>query len=115
MLVVYDGSPKSKEALFVSAYFAGRYGANLYLCALDDGTPDLEAEISYAKTYLRKLNLDFEYMLREGEDLADKVLAEAAATGQPPLCLAVTAGIRCLTACLDPILTTCCKKPAFRC
>jgi nucleotide-binding universal stress UspA family protein/ribosome modulation factor len=79
MLVVYDGSPKSKEALFVSAYFAGRYGANLYLCALDDGTPDLEAEISYAKTYLRKLNLDFEYVLREGEDLADKVLAEAAA------------------------------------
>lgn len=78
-LVVYDGSPKSKEALFVSAYFAGRYGTKLCLFTLNDGTADLEAEMSYAKTYLRKLNLDFEYVLRKGEDLVEATLAEAAA------------------------------------
>lgn len=78
LLVVYNGSPKSKEALFVSAYFAGRYGAKLFLFTLDDGTPDLEAETSYAKTYLRKLNLDFEFILRKGDNLAETVLTEAA-------------------------------------
>ncbi|MEL7645693.1 MAG: hypothetical protein AAGU04_05445 [Anaerolineaceae bacterium] len=78
MLVAYNGSPKSKEALFVSAYYAGRYGAKLCLFAFDDGTPDLGAEISYAKTYLRKLNLDFEYILRKGGDFAEITLAEAA-------------------------------------
>ena len=78
LLVVYNGSPKSKEALFVSAYFAGRYGAKLFLFTLDDGTPDLEPETRYAKTYLRKLNLDFEFILRKGDNLAETVLTEAA-------------------------------------
>ena len=62
----------------VSAYFAGRYGAKLFLFTLDDGTPDLEDETSYEKTYLRKLNLDFEFILRKGDNLAETVLTEAA-------------------------------------
>ena len=81
LLVVYNGSPKSREALFVSAYLAGRYGARLWLLTLDDGSPDLETEMSYAKTYLRKLNLDYEYILRKDGNLADVILEEAAANG----------------------------------
>ncbi|HOG57986.1 MAG TPA: universal stress protein [Anaerolineaceae bacterium] len=81
LLVVYNGSPKSREALFVSAYLAGRYGARLWLLTLDDGSPDLETEMSYAKTYLRKLNLDYEYILRKDGNLADATLEEAAANG----------------------------------
>ena len=81
LLVVYNGSPKSREALFVSAYLAGRYGARLWLLTLDDGSPDLETEMSYAKTYLRKLNLDYEYILRKDGNLADAILEEAAANG----------------------------------
>ena len=81
LLVVYNGSPKSKEALFMSAYFAGRYGAKLFLFTLDNGTADLEAETSYAKTYLRKLDLDFEFIMRKGENLAEAALTEAAANG----------------------------------
>ena len=81
LLVVYNGSPKSREALFVSAYLAGRYGARLWLLTLDDGSPDLETEMSYAKTYLRKLDLDYEYILRKDGNLADATLEEAAANG----------------------------------
>ncbi len=81
LLVVYNGSPKSREALFVSAYLAGRYGARLWLLTLDDGSPDLETEMSYAKTYLRKLDLDYEYILRKDGNLADVILEEAAANG----------------------------------
>ena len=81
LLVVYNGSPKSREALFVSAYLAGRYGARLWLLTLDDGSPDLETEMSYAKTYLRKLDLDYEYILRKDGNLADAILEEAAANG----------------------------------
>lgn len=81
LLVVYNGSPKSREALFVSAYLAGRYDARLWLFTLDDGSPDLETEMSYAKTYLRKLNLDYEYIFRKDGNLADAILEEAAANG----------------------------------
>lgn len=65
----------------MSAYFAGRYGAKLFLFTLDNGTADLEAETSYAKTYLRKLDLDFEFIMRKGENLAEAALTEAAANG----------------------------------
>ncbi|HNW94618.1 MAG TPA: universal stress protein [Anaerolineaceae bacterium] len=87
MMVVYNGSPKSKEALFVGAYFAGRFDTKLCLFTLDDGTPDLESETSYAKTYLRKLNLDFEFILRKGGNLAEAALEEAAAFGATTIVL----------------------------
>jgi len=31
MLIVYNGSPKSKEALFIGAYYAARWGTGLTL------------------------------------------------------------------------------------
>lgn len=77
MLIVYNGSSKSKEALFIGAYFSARWGAKLTLFTLDDGTPDLQTEMSYAKTYLRKLNLEFEYILRHDEPFVDAILEAA--------------------------------------
>ncbi|MGV8050728.1 MAG: hypothetical protein AB2L21_10385 [Anaerolineaceae bacterium] len=75
ILLVYDGSPKSKEALYVAAYLAARFGIKLDVFTLDTGIPDIEAEASYAKTYLRKLNLNFTYTIKKGEDFTKEVLA----------------------------------------
>jgi nucleotide-binding universal stress UspA family protein len=76
-LIVYDGSPKSKEALFIGAYYAARWGTQLALFTLDDGSEATATEISYAKTYLRKLNLDFEYMIKRDEPLVEAILETA--------------------------------------
>ena len=38
----------------------------------------LETEINYAKTYLRKLNLDFEYVILRDEPIVEAILETAA-------------------------------------
>ncbi|MFZ3071539.1 MAG: hypothetical protein WA110_10520 [Anaerolineaceae bacterium] len=86
-LIVYDGSPKSKEALFMGAYFAARFGTQLDLFTLDNGQADIESEVSYAKTYLRKLNLDFSYHLRKGENLTKEILSAVEEVGASVLIL----------------------------
>ena len=48
----------------MGAYYAARWVTQLVLFTLDEGTETLETEISYAKTYLRKLNIDFEYVIK---------------------------------------------------
>ena len=78
MLIVYNGSAKSKEALFMGAYYAARWETQLVLFTLDDGTEVLETEISYAKTYLRKLNIDFEYVIKRDEPFVKATLETAA-------------------------------------
>ena len=78
MLIVYNGSAKSKEALFIGAYYAARWGTRLALFTLDEDTEMLETEISYAKTYLRKLNIDFEYVIKREEPIVDAILETAA-------------------------------------
>ncbi len=77
ILLAYDGSPKSKEALYVAAYSAARFKLKLDVFSLDNGTADLEAEASFAKTYLRKLNLDFTYRVEQGDNFAEAVLEAA--------------------------------------
>jgi nucleotide-binding universal stress UspA family protein len=78
MLIVYNGSAKSKEALFIGAYYAARWGTRLALFTLDEDTEMLETEISYAKTYLRKLNIDFEYVIKRDEPIVEAILETAA-------------------------------------
>lgn len=75
-LLLYDGQPKSKEALFAAAYYASRLQASLTIFTLDNGMPDIEIEVSEAKTYLRKLRLDFHYEIEKGDNFADAVLEQ---------------------------------------
>ena len=65
-LLAYDGSNKSKEALFIAAYMSARWKWPLHIITVDDGSADLDVEVAYAKKYLRMLGINFEYQLTAG-------------------------------------------------
>ncbi|MCJ7694583.1 MAG: universal stress protein [Anaerolineaceae bacterium] len=72
LLLAFDGSPKSKEALYISAYIAARWHFPLHVITIDDGTPDLALEVAQANAYLTKLDIDYDYIIGAG-DVADLV------------------------------------------
>jgi len=67
LLVAYDGSPKANEALYIAAYFAGRWRASVVLLTvLESGsTPNWGAH--RAKRYLKRQNIDAAYIQKEGD------------------------------------------------
>lgn len=52
ILLAYDGSPKGKEALFVSAYFASRYHKRLTLLVVDKDEEKGKKLLGEAQSYL---------------------------------------------------------------
>jgi len=52
LLLAYDGSPKGKEALYVSAYFASRYNKRLTLLVVDNDEAHGHQLLTEAKDYL---------------------------------------------------------------
>jgi nucleotide-binding universal stress UspA family protein len=60
-LLVYDGSPKGKEALFLASYLNSRYNRKLSLLVMEDDPQKAEAWVKAAKDYL-------------GEDYANIIL-----------------------------------------
>ncbi len=75
-LLLFDGQPKSKEALYVAAYFASRMHTNLTVFTLDYAVADLEIEVSFAKTYLRRLGVDFTYEIEKSDNFSKAVQAQ---------------------------------------
>ena len=73
LLLLYDGSLKSKEGLFISAYFAAAFGSRLTILSLDTPGLNLSKPVDEAKRYLDKHNLAYRYVVEEGKNLADKV------------------------------------------
>jgi nucleotide-binding universal stress UspA family protein len=65
-LLAYDGSPKSKEALFVAAYLGERWQTRLTLITVNDpGRADGTVQ-DYARQYLEMHELAAEYMVVSG-------------------------------------------------
>ncbi|MGB4596032.1 MAG: hypothetical protein WBI14_09025 [Anaerolineaceae bacterium] len=75
-LLLYDGQPKSKEALYVAAYYASRMHTKLAVFTLDNGITDIDIEVSFAKTYLRKLGINFSYEVEKSVDFARAVQSQ---------------------------------------
>ena len=73
LLLLYDGSLKSKEGLFISAYFAAAFGSRLTLLSLDTPGVDLSKQVDEAKRYLDKNSLAYHYVVEEGRNLAERV------------------------------------------
>jgi len=71
-LLAFDGSTQSKEALYIASYLAARWNNRLHVVTVDDGSPDLPAAVASARTYLKKLGIDFEYYLKQGK-VADQI------------------------------------------
>jgi nucleotide-binding universal stress UspA family protein len=64
--LAYDGSPKSREALFVSAYLAGRRGLELTVVTVAERTKS-ELMLAEASNYLRDHNVHADYISKEGD------------------------------------------------
>ena len=73
LLLLYDGSLKSKEGLFISAYFAAAFGSRLSILSLNTPGINLSKPVEEAKRYLDKHNLAYRYIVEEGKNLADRV------------------------------------------
>ncbi len=61
ILLPFDGSQRSKEALFVAAYYAARYDCKLHLLFVTKGPEKDEINRVYVQTYLERLGVSAEY------------------------------------------------------
>ena len=77
VLLAYDGSPKAKDALFVSTYLAGRWDAPLAVVTVLEEDHATSGTMRLAKRYLRRHGVDAAYIEKQGD--AGEVILQAAA------------------------------------
>ena len=66
-LVAYDGSQKANEALYMGAYFAGRWGASLVILAVTENSRKPTWTAFRAKRYLDTQNIAARFIQKRGK------------------------------------------------
>ena len=80
ILLAYDGSPKSEEALFIATYIAARWpDTSLTVMTVMQNGNVGEEELAHARAYLEEHNIDAEYILAESGPVATNLLITAEA------------------------------------
>ena len=81
ILLPFDGSQPSKEALYIAAYYAARYDCKLHLLLVTRGSEKDEINRYYVQTYLERLGVKADYHQGSSESFAADVvrLAESLA------------------------------------
>ncbi len=74
ILLPFDGSQPSKEALYVAAYYAARYDCKLHLLLVTKGSEKDEINRYYAQTYLERLGINAEYNQSSSESFVTEVV-----------------------------------------
>ena len=74
-LVLYNGSPQSKQALYIGAYLASRSGKPLHLLTLEEAPGKMEKVVKETREYLEKLGLAYDHQTQPGHDLAAATLS----------------------------------------
>jgi nucleotide-binding universal stress UspA family protein len=80
ILLAYDGSPKAKEALFVSTYLAGRWNAPLAVVTVLEENHTTSETMQLAKRYLRRHGIDATYIEKRGK-VGEAILEASAEFG----------------------------------
>jgi nucleotide-binding universal stress UspA family protein len=76
-LLIFDGSPKAKEALFVATYLAERWQTSLTVIALLEGLKASPSVLDYARSYLEFHEIPADFILTNGPvDVFLKTVAE---------------------------------------
>ena len=65
-VLAYDGSPKSKEALFVAAYLAEIYRTQLTVFSVNDGDRVPANVQDYARAYLEMHEIEADFIISDG-------------------------------------------------
>jgi nucleotide-binding universal stress UspA family protein len=64
ILLAFDGSPKSKEALYLAAYLCGRWQSQLVVLTVHNPVEKADLIIAEAKSYLEEQNITAQYITR---------------------------------------------------
>lgn len=75
LLLAYDGSPSSQEAMFIAAYLANEWGLPLTVVTVLEDADQSEA-IHHARQYLEEKNVQASYFAKEGK--VGQVIQDAA-------------------------------------
>jgi nucleotide-binding universal stress UspA family protein len=65
-LLAFDGSTKAKEALFVATYLSEQWKTALTVLTVSDGSKNMEAAQTLARSYLEFHELEAEYIFTNG-------------------------------------------------
>ena len=74
ILLPFDGSQPSKEALYIAAYYATRYGCQLHILLVTKGLDKDEMNRYYIQTYLERLGVRADYHQGSTESLTADVV-----------------------------------------
>jgi nucleotide-binding universal stress UspA family protein/ribosome modulation factor len=77
ILLPFNGGQRSKEALYIAAYYATRYGCQLHLLLVMKGLDQDEVNRYYARTYLERLGVKAQYHQGSSESLTADVVSLA--------------------------------------
>lgn len=79
ILLAYNNSPKSREALFIATYLAGAWDIPLFVLSIDDPTNEnlAEQELASAEAYITEHGVQATYISETGP-VAETILATAA-------------------------------------
>lgn len=66
LLLAFDGSIKSREAMYIAAYFGSQHGSRLTVLTSSEGLVDPEAVQQQAQEYLAQFPMSTDYLIREG-------------------------------------------------
>jgi len=72
-VIAFDGSPKAKEALFISAYFSQKWKMSITVLVVEENGKDYSAVVHFARQYLEKRNISVDYIERVG-DVGETIL-----------------------------------------
>jgi len=77
VLLAYNDSPKSQEALYIAAYASQVWGAQLSVLTLEESGQDAEKTQAHAKKYLKNKNIPAEFFTRTSNDRPKTILNTA--------------------------------------
>jgi nucleotide-binding universal stress UspA family protein len=66
MLIAYDGSPKSQEALYLATYLAARWHSVMTVVTVADHLPQAEDVLDKARHYLEAFQIQADYRVEAG-------------------------------------------------
>jgi ribosome modulation factor len=75
ILLPFDGGQRSKEALYIAAYYAARYGCQLHLLMVTKGSDKDEVNRYYVQTYLERLGVKADYHHGSSESFITDVVS----------------------------------------
>ncbi len=101
ILMPFDGSQRSKEALYVAAYYAARYESQLHLLLVMKGSDKDEVNRYYVQTYLDRLGLEADYYDGTAESFTSDIVSLAESLSVSTLILGGYEG----TSILDRVFT----------